>query len=298
MEHNMSSEVEVAKHIGSVDTQEYWSDHNVTLHRVYESARESLDYFEWRNDQYPGYIDLMPVAGADGLDVLDFGCGPGHDLVGFAVHSKPRRLVGADISGPSLAEANARLKHHGANVELVLAEPMAERLPFEDNSFDLVHSSGVIHHMPHPNYVLRELYRVLRPSGRANIMVYNRDSIWTHLYVAYQKQLVEGAFAGLSLDQAFAKSTDGPDCPISIAYRPAEFIGRSEAVGFSARFKGAAISLWELSLLPKRFDAMMDQRLPAESRLFLRDLTFDAHGRPLNAGVIAGVDGCYELQKR
>lgn len=279
----------------NADNATYWSDHNVTLHRVFASAAESLDYFDWRNDQYPGYIDLMPVAGADGLDVLDYGCGPGHDLVGFAVRSKPRRLVGYDIARRSMDEARARLALHGDGVELVLGNPGEDRLPFADASFDLVHSSGVIHHTPDPRAVLAELRRVLRPGGRAQVMVYNHDSLWTHLYVAYVKQVQDGEFAGLGLDAAFARSTDGPDCPISVAFRQDEFVALCRSAGFDATFRGAAVSLWERSLLPKRFEAMMNPSLPAECRTFLRDLTFDARGIPYWNGVAAGIDGCYAL---
>ena len=71
----------------------YWEGHNVTLHHGFRDAAESLAYFRWRNDQYIGYIERMPVSGFDDKAVLDFGCGPGHDLVGFTTHSRPSRLV-------------------------------------------------------------------------------------------------------------------------------------------------------------------------------------------------------------
>jgi SAM-dependent methyltransferase len=73
----------------------------VTLHHQFKSAEESLAFFHWRNDQYFGYIERMPVAGFDGKAVLDFGCGPGHDVIGFAIYSSPARLVAADISPAS-----------------------------------------------------------------------------------------------------------------------------------------------------------------------------------------------------
>ena len=45
---------------------EYWTRHNVTEHRQFTSAEESLNFFDWRNAQYPGYIELVPVNQADG----------------------------------------------------------------------------------------------------------------------------------------------------------------------------------------------------------------------------------------
>jgi ubiquinone/menaquinone biosynthesis C-methylase UbiE len=86
----------------------------------------------------------MPVSRAH---VLDFGCGPGHDLVGFGTQSKPARLVGVDVSRSSLAEARRRLALHEVTPDLLYHDINAGPLPFEDGSFDLAHSSGVLHHM-------------------------------------------------------------------------------------------------------------------------------------------------------
>jgi arsenite methyltransferase len=55
------------------------------------------------------------------------------------------------------------------NVEFVEAEAEAEALPFEDGSFDVVISNGVIDLIPGKDAVFAELYRVLRPGGRLQI---------------------------------------------------------------------------------------------------------------------------------
>ena len=52
----------------------------------------------------------------------------------------------------------------------------AENLEFADDSFDLVYSHGVLHHTPDTEGAVREIYRVLRPGGRAVVMLYHRDS--------------------------------------------------------------------------------------------------------------------------
>jgi ubiquinone/menaquinone biosynthesis C-methylase UbiE len=57
----------------------------------------------------------------------------------------------------------------------------AERLPFENDSFDVVYSNGVIHHTPNTTAVINEVWRVLRPGGRAIIMVYAENS-WHYWY--------------------------------------------------------------------------------------------------------------------
>jgi ubiquinone/menaquinone biosynthesis C-methylase UbiE len=199
-----------------------------------------------------------------------------------------------DVSASSIREARARLALHGIDAELHRIEP-GDRLPFEDGAFDHVHSSGVLHHVEDPAAALREIKRVLRPGGTVNVMVYNFDSIWTHLLVAYHRTIVAGRYAGLSLREQFARSTDGEDCPISRCYQPEEFIRVAGAAGFTATFAGAAVAVRELSLLPTRFEAIMDPRLPDASRQFLESLEFDRQMLPLSGGHHAGVDGVYHL---
>src|SRR5262249_8512863 len=137
---------------------------------------------------------------------------PGNDLVGFSVYSKPSRLVGMDISLRSIAEAKARVALHTEIAEILPIIEADERIPLADASMDYVHSSGVVHHAADPAKVLREFRRVLKAAGKCRIMVYNYDSIWVHLYVAYVKQVAENAFPGLNIREAFAKTTDGVHC--------------------------------------------------------------------------------------
>ena len=276
------------------DVASYWSDHNVTAHHVFATKDESLAYFHWRNDQYPGYIELMPVAGFDGQCVLDFGCGPGHDLVGFGTYSACSRLVGADVSATSIAESRARVELHSIEAETVVTDASGV-LPFADRTFDHIHSSGVLHHTPDPVRVLKELKRVLKPGGTMNVMVYNYESLWLHLYVAYLRTALQGLHRGKTLREQFTHSTDGEACPISNCYRPAEWIALCETAGLEARCAGVAVSVFEMSLAGQRFAAIMDRRLPAESRQFLTSLEFDERDRPMYQGVHAGIDAIYRL---
>lgn len=277
--------------------ENYWTEHNVTLHRNFSSAEESLADFRWRNAQYFDYIEHMPVSQADGLVVLDFGCGPGYDLVGFATQSKPAQLIGVDVSSASLAEARARLMLHGVEPRLLHHDVTKKPLPLADASIDTVHSSGVLHHMPTMEPALAELRRVLKPGGRAQFMVYHADSLWLHLYVAYERRIVQALDADLDLAGAFQKSTDGPNCPVSRCYTQQEFIDLVTRHGFAFERFGVAVSAWEMSLLPKRYAAIMDPALPEQSRNFLADLTFDARGLPIiRPGVLAGIDGCYRFR--
>ncbi|MBF9231973.1 class I SAM-dependent methyltransferase [Microvirga alba] len=289
---------QAAQLITNGNVSEYWSDHNVTLHKRFSSPEESLAYLAWRNDQYPGYIDLMPVAGHDGKRILDYGCGPGHDLVGFCHHSREAKVVGIDVSFPSLEEAASRLNLHSHFAELVHIGTDTKELPFASKSFDLVHSSGVLHHTPDPVLIMRELHRVLADDGEAQIMVYNYESLWLHLYVAFIKMATEGRYKELDIREAFARTTDGEDCPIARPYRPSEFAAMCEQVGFEVVSIGCAASAWELHLFARRFEAIMNPELRPESRQFLLNLTIDERGIPHHDGLVAGVDLCLRLKKK
>jgi SAM-dependent methyltransferase len=277
------------------ENESYWTAHNVTNHQTFASIEESLAYLDWRNDQYPGYLELMPLSGQDGKVVLDYGCGPGHDLVGFGHYSRPARLIGVDISPSSLQEARNRLALHRIAADLVHVPESNDPLPFADASIDYLHSSGVVHHAADPARVLREFRRVLKPNGACRIMVYHYHSLWLHLYVAYVKQIKEGFCAGMDVRSAFARTTDGVNCPISRVYKPDEFIRLAEQCGFACRFVGAAVSLIEMALLPLCSEAGQWLELAAEHRKFLQALTFDGQGFPVYQGHRAGIDGCFEL---
>jgi len=276
----------------------YWTAHNVSEHRRFRTREESHEFLEWRNSQYLFYEELIPYDELDGLVVADFGCGPGHDLVAIAERSSPARLIGLDISPSSLDEARARLALHGiAEPELLLLDEDGTSLPLADASVDLILSSGVLHHIVDPEPTLQELHRVLRPGGRVRVMVYNRDSVWVHLYVPHTCQLVRGTDRKMALDDAFRRSTDGANCPHSVAYRPDDFVALAQRFGFEARAFGAAVSALEMNQLPTRFDAIKNQALAPEHRQFLVGLTFDEHGRPLHDGRVAGIGGFFELRK-
>lgn len=278
------------------ENADFWTEHNVTFHHQFSSAQESLDYLYWRNSMYYNYESLMPFTGHDGKIVLDYGCGPGHDLVGLGHYSKPKTLIGIDVSASSLREAKSRLSLHQIPVELLFLSPDETILPLEDESVDYINCSGVLHHLPQPEKTLAEFKRVLKKDGEIRMMVYNYHSIWMHLYVVYMKQIIENFHKEEESRKVFSRLSDG-GCPIARIYSVKEFIQFSEQCGLQCELLGVAVSASEVELLPTRFKAIMDLRLPTEQREFLTALTFDEKQLPLYQGIHAGLDGCYVLKK-
>jgi SAM-dependent methyltransferase len=281
--------------------EEYWSRHTVNS-TPFEAEADSLRYLEWRFDRYPLFRELMDLWGShDGETILDYGCGPGDDVTGFLLHTRAQRVLGVDVSDKALELTASRLALHGIAPERYALQRVSDAqsaLPLDNDSIDYVHCGGVIQHTTAPELVLRELARVLHPGGRGRIMVYNRDSLYFHLYTAYQRRIVQGLFAGLTPDEAFARNTDGPDCPVSRAFRPAEFCDLATGTGFSVEYLGGYFADLELDLWrAARADAIEDPRLGDEHRDFLRRVEDDADGYPRFNGRYAGVGGVYAVRR-
>ena len=281
--------------------ERYWSRHTVNS-RPFESASASEGHLEWRFAEYPLFRELMDLWGShDDETILDYGCGPGDDLTGFLLYTHAARVVGADISPMALGLAASRLTLHAVSTEryeLMRISDAAPSLPLRDESVDYVNCGGVIQHTTSPDLVLQELARVLRPGGRGRIMVYNRDSLYFHLYTGYKRRLLEGFFAGLDADAAFARDTDGVDCPVSRAFRAEEFCLLARDAGFEPEFLGGYFARLELDLWRTlRSEAVEDERLGSEHREFLGRVTEGSDGFPRYDGHYAGVGGVYAVTK-
>jgi arsenite methyltransferase len=106
------------------------------------------------------------AATSEGDRVLDLGSGSGTDIFYAATLVGPSgRAVGVDFTPEQLAKAR-RLQAEGGFEQVELVEAEIEQLPFEDSTFDVVMSNGVINLSPHKDRVFAEAARVLRPGGR------------------------------------------------------------------------------------------------------------------------------------
>lgn len=134
--------------------------------RFYELVEEHRYTKEWHIPTAAGFAETKD------LDVLEIGCGLGTDGAQFA-------KAGARYTGIDLTEAAidlARRRFEISNLPGTFRVADAERLDFPNDSFDLVYSHGVLHHTPDTHAAVREIHRVLRPGGRAVVMLYHRDS--------------------------------------------------------------------------------------------------------------------------
>ena len=94
-------------------------------------------------------------------EILDYGCGAGDTIEEVAKYN-PKKITGIDISEVSINKAKDRAKKLGINVEYKVDN--CEKTKFNNNSFDVVYGSGILHHLK-IDQCLNEIHRLLKPNG-------------------------------------------------------------------------------------------------------------------------------------
>lgn len=157
------------------EVNSFWDTEACGTHFV-SDAKDLPDFYQkFREQRYrtEWHIPLLvPFAEANGKSVLEIGTGNGADAAMFA-------LNGAKYTGVDLTEAalEATRRHFSVlGLQGTFQRENAEQLSFANDSFDWVYSHGVLHHTPNPQKAIDEVWRVLRPNGRATVMLYYKNS--------------------------------------------------------------------------------------------------------------------------
>jgi len=141
-----------------VGTKEYFDEVETKKYRVEPHIPGFALYEQWK-----------------GKKVLEVGCGMATDGTNFA-------RAGADYHGIDLTEegiklAKTRFQIFGlkGHLQTCNAEELTSCLE-DGEKFDLIYSFGVIHHSPHPDVIVKEMKKLLKPGGTLKLMVYSKIS--------------------------------------------------------------------------------------------------------------------------
>jgi ubiquinone/menaquinone biosynthesis C-methylase UbiE len=99
--------------------------------------------------------------------ILDIGTGPGWLLIKLYEQSPALHVYGVDISPSMVARATDNVEKAGLSGVVEVREGEACYIPYGDAFFDIVVSTGSIHHWKEPIRALNEIYRVLKDGGYA-----------------------------------------------------------------------------------------------------------------------------------
>ena len=180
------------------DIQDFWTDLYQQWYQQFDeeiTEKTILQHLDEMEVVF-NHRSLLPVielkkAEINGKNILEIGCGGGGHSLYFkrygaavtAVDITPERIISA--------AKKLRLLHSKCPEMCYLAD--AENLPFEDSTFDIVYSNGVLHHSESVEKCMSEVHRVLKKEGDAVIMLYSRHSsqFWLNLL---PKSILTGLF--------------------------------------------------------------------------------------------------------
>jgi len=277
-------------------SQKFWNKNIVDSPKNgFSSLEKSLNHLNWRNTQYINSISLMNYQSFNKKVILEYGCGPGNDLINMNILSKPKKIFAYDVSTKAINLARKRTELHNLNINFILGDETQTKLPLRDNSIDIINSQGVLHHIENLKYVFKEFKRVLNNKGYIQVMVYNKNSLWFHLHVAYEMKLKKKLWKNESLENIFKKTTDGFRCPVAKCYTSLEFIGLCKENGFNCSLIGVSTSLFEMRRVNLIWEALQNKNLNNESRNFLRKIEFASNGEPMFNEQVAGINSYYKL---
>lgn len=229
------------------EIKDFWQMHPCGADLVGDLTEETRAEYEDFFDRYDAFryakephiltnLDRIDFAGKR---VLEIGLGQGAD--GEQIVRRGGIYSGADLTDESVKRTKMRFSLHDLSFDRI-ERASALELPFDDNSFDIVFSHGVLHHIPEIKKAQAELHRVLKPDGKLIVMLYAK---WSMNYLVsvfaarrlgllaiYGLGLKPGGIYGdhidnakklgiwkyLAMDNFINVSTDGPFNPYSKVY--------------------------------------------------------------------------------
>jgi ubiquinone/menaquinone biosynthesis C-methylase UbiE len=128
------------------------------FYKYLSKAYDAINPFIWNEEMRDEALEWLDAD--EGDRVLDVGCGTGFATEGLLRYTDD--IWALDQSAHQLEKAFAKFGKRG---DVKFHRGDAERLPFDDDSFDAYWSSGSIEYWPNPVDALREARRVTKPGG-------------------------------------------------------------------------------------------------------------------------------------
>lgn len=209
--------------------------------RAYAEFFDRYDAFRYTTESH--ILDNLDRTDWKGKRVLEIGLGQGADSEQLI--RRGAAYAGVDLTEESVKRVRMRFDLKGLVCDSV-EQASVLSLPFEDSSFDIVYSHGVLHHVPEIKQASAEIARVLKPDGELIAMLYAKRSLNYLLSISVVRRLgligaylvgapgnalvaehlgnakEAGLFNYLSMKNFIHRNTDGPRNPYSKVYSLAD----------------------------------------------------------------------------
>lgn len=170
------------------EIKQFWNEQpvgsNFVAYEQDKSFYEKYDTFRYGTE---GHI----LTELDSIDfknkkVLEIGLGQGADSM--QIIDRGAIYYGIDLTEESVRRVKERFSLYQKSYQQVQVAN-AEQIPYEDNSFDIVYSHGVIHHSPNIEKIVAEIHRVLKPGAKAVVMLYHKNSYNYYVSIAVLRRI-------------------------------------------------------------------------------------------------------------
>jgi SAM-dependent methyltransferase len=225
------------------EIRNFWDTHPCGDHQV-QSLKADYESFFHRYDQFRYSHEGHILRRLDAIDfkgkrVLEIGLGQGADSE--QIIRRGAIWSGLDLTPESIDRVSTRFKLRGLPYErLECGSALAN--PYADDSFDIVFSHGVLHHIPDVKTAQREIARVLKPKGCLIAMLYARRSLNYLVSIALVRRMAliglysvgakpggivgghlanarrDGLWRYLKMSNFIHRNTDGPENPYAKVY--------------------------------------------------------------------------------
>lgn len=174
--------------------KDFWQTHPCGAELVGDlnnETRAEYEQFFKRYDDYrystePHILSNLLRIDFIGKRVLEIGLGQGADSELIA--RRGGMFSGVDLTEEAVKRTRMRFSLNDFPFERI-EQASALELPFEENSFDIVYSHGVLHHIPEVQKAGREILRVLKPGGQLIAMLYAKRSLNYLLSISVLRRL-------------------------------------------------------------------------------------------------------------
>ena len=228
--------------VGLREVREYWESRSPGLKHSHHDIGTAAFFEDVEQERYGDLFKYQYLTGVAefmehrGDAVLEVGVGLGTDILQYARNGAIAH--GIDLTSRAVEVTTGRFALEGR--EGRFSQGSFTNIPFRDGAFDLVYSFGVLHHSEQTQEGIDEIFRVLKPGGRAIVMLYHKGFKY-YVRKLFLYGVLKGEFLTSSAQEVVSRhSEDFGNAPLTKAF------SRRQAQRMFREFEGTTSECFRL----------------------------------------------------